>query len=80
MVEIKSVFKHELVPKHEILNEGEAKEMLEVIKTSPSKLPKILSTDPAAVELGARPGNIIRVIRRSPTAGETKYYRVVIRG
>ncbi|MYB30536.1 MAG: DNA-directed RNA polymerase subunit H, partial [Cenarchaeum sp. SB0663_bin_5] len=35
-------------------------------------------TDPAIVGLGVRPGDMIRILRKSPTAGESIYYRYVV--
>ena len=74
-----SILEHELVPKHEVLSSEEAEEILRKYRVSPQQLPQILNTDPAVRELGAKPGDIIRIIRKSPTAGETVYYRVVVR-
>lgn len=72
------ITKHELVPKHEILTEEEKKELLEKLKASLSDLPKIKMNDPAIKHLNPKPGDIVRIYRKSPTAGETVYYRVVI--
>jgi len=44
------------------------------------QLPHILSTDPAIKAIGAKPGSIIKVVRKSLTAGEAIVYRYVIRG
>jgi DNA-directed RNA polymerase subunit H len=41
-------------------------------------LPRIQTKDPAARVLGARPGQVIRVERESPTAGVAFYYRLVV--
>jgi len=73
------VFEHVLVPKHEILSREEAEELLRRYKIKPYHLPKIKDTDPAVKALGAKPGDIIKIIRRSPTAGEAVYYRFVVR-
>jgi len=42
------------------------------------ELPKIFSTDPAIRHLNVKKGDVIKITRKSPTAGETIYYRVVI--
>jgi DNA-directed RNA polymerase subunit H len=34
--------------------------------------------DPAAKEIGAKVGDIIRIVRRSPTARQSIFYRLVI--
>lgn len=71
---------HVLVPKHEILSEEEAREVLERYKISPHQLPLIKSSDPAAQSIGAKPGDILRITRKSPTAGKAIAYRYVIEG
>ena len=75
-----NVFNHVLVPKHEILSEKEKEELLKRYKIKPYHLPKIKDTDPAVRALGAKPGDIIKIVRKSPTAGEAVYYRFVVRG
>jgi len=42
-----------------------------------SKLPKILKSD-SALPQGAKIGDVIRITRKSATAGVSIYYRVVI--
>jgi len=71
-------FVNELVPKHEILSEEEKQKLLEKFNISLKQLPKILVTDPCAKALGAKPGDVIKITRKSPTAGEYYYYRVVV--
>ncbi len=73
-----NLFDHELVPKHILLNEEEAKEVLNKYDIEKEMLPKIKESDPAVKEIGAKPGDIIKIIRESYTAGETEFYRVVI--
>lgn len=68
---------HELVPTHEIMSEGEVKQLLKELEISQTNLPKIFSTDPQAVKLGARPGQILR-IKRHDGASEYLYYRIVV--
>ncbi len=68
---------HILVPKHEILDEASAKEVLMKYGVDRSKLPKIKKNDSALPE-GAQVGDVIKIMRDSPTAGVSLYYRVVI--
>jgi DNA-directed RNA polymerase subunit H len=69
---------HVLVPKHEILSKEKAREVLERYKIFPHQLPLIKSSDPAAKAIGAKPGDILRITRNSPTAGRAIIYRYVI--
>lgn len=72
--------KHELVPKHIILNEQEKEEVLKGYGISLRQLPRILVSDPVIKLLNGKLGDVVKIIRKSHTAGETVYYRVVIRG
>uniref|UniRef100_A0A7C5U705 DNA-directed RNA polymerase subunit Rpo5 n=1 Tax=Caldiarchaeum subterraneum TaxID=311458 RepID=A0A7C5U705_CALS0 len=68
---------HVLVPKHEVLSPREADELLARLGVSRDKLPYILPSDPMVKRLKAKVGDIIKITRRSQTAGEAVYYRVV---
>ncbi|MGB6628883.1 MAG: DNA-directed RNA polymerase subunit H, partial [Nitrososphaeraceae archaeon] len=48
--------------------------------TKPSQLPYIMITDKGIEDLDVRPGDIIKITRKSPTAGESVYYRYVVEG
>ena len=41
-------------------------------------LPKIKSKDPVVKAIGAKAHDVLEVTRKSGTAGETKYYRIVV--
>ncbi len=72
------ISKHELVPEHIVLSEEEANELLKKLNITKSQLPKILASDPMVKKIKAKPGDIIKIVRKSPTAGVYYYYRVVI--
>ncbi|MBD3313441.1 DNA-directed RNA polymerase subunit H [Candidatus Woesearchaeota archaeon] len=74
------VSKHILVPKHAKLSDKEKKEVLERYNASERELPKILQSDSGIMNLNASAGDVIKITRDSPTAGEITYYRVVING
>ena len=74
------VFKHRLVPKHEVLSKEEAEEVLKKYHAKPHQLPWIKASDPIAIILGAKPGDIVKVTSRSPTAGVYVHYRYVVEG
>lgn len=71
------ISKHRLVPAHSKLSESEKKELLQKYNIDAKDLPKILKKDPAIAHLGVKAGEIIKVERQSPTAGNTIYYRAV---
>ncbi len=71
---------HIFVPEHVILTPEEAKEVLKRYNAKPEQFPYILSTDPVIKEIGAKPGDLIKIIRKSETAGEAIYYRYVVEG
>ncbi len=74
------LFSHELVPKHVIASDEEVNMLLGHYGIKKSQLPRILRDDPAAKLLGAKPGQVIRIERKSPTAGKSIYYRLVVEG
>lgn len=69
---------HIYVPKHEIMTKKEAKEVLERFHTKPTEMPLIYVTDPAIKGLGVKPGDMIKITRKSGTAGESVYCRYVV--
>ncbi|ASI99972.1 DNA-directed RNA polymerase subunit H [Thermococcus celer] len=72
------IFAHELVPEHRILSEEETKELLRRYRIQISQLPQIKASDPAVVALGAKPGDVLEIKRKSRTAGYYYYYRLVV--
>jgi len=79
-----SVMSHQLVPTHILLNEKEEHEVLTKYKATKDCLPKIRRSDPCVQSLEAkageeiRPGRVIKIIRKSDTAGIYVTYRVVV--
>jgi DNA-directed RNA polymerase subunit H len=69
---------HVLVPKHEILSEEEKKDTLAKFNATEEQFPFLFSSDPVVREIGAKPGDMVRISRVSDTAGETTYYRFVV--
>jgi len=69
---------HVYVPKHEIMTINEAEDVLKKFNCMPTELPLIFVNDPAIIGLGIKPGDMIRITRKSPTAGESIYYRYVV--
>lgn len=73
-----NVFEHQLVPKHRLLPKEEAEKILAQYRVKPYQLPRLFDTDPAAKALGAKSGDILEIVRASPTAGKILYYRHVV--
>jgi DNA-directed RNA polymerase subunit H len=69
---------HVYVPKHEILNKKDAEQVLKNYNCNPTDLPFIFVSDPAIVGLGVKPGDMIKITRKSGTAGKSIYYRYVV--
>ena len=69
---------HVYVPKHEIMSKKEAEEILKKYNCKPTEMPFIFVNDPAIIGLGVKPGDMIKITRKSPTAGESTYYRYVV--
>lgn len=80
MVRKVKILEHELVPKHEVLSPEEALKVLKKLGITPDKLPWIRASDPVARAIRAKPGDIVKITRKSLTAGETVVYRYVVPG
>lgn len=72
-----NIMEHVLVPKHDVIVDEQ--EIQNILKSyhlkSRLQLPLILKTDPVARFLALKPGNIVRITRPSPSAGEYVFYR-----
>ena len=72
------VLLHELVPKHKLLTKKETLDLLEKYQISIIDLPQILEKDPVAIAIGAKEGDVVKIIRDSSTTVKTiNYYRYV---
>jgi len=71
---------HRKVPAHRILNAEERTAFLEKfhIRDPDTQMPLIDSQDMMARWIGAKPGDIVEIIRKSETAGNTPYYRLCV--
>lgn len=72
------ITKHVLVPKHTKLSEKDLKVLLEKYSITVDNLPVILKTDPAIQHLNVEDGDVVKIERKSPTAGKTVFFRRVI--
>ena len=69
---------HVLVPKHEIITEKEKEEIFKKYNLTTDQLPKILIDDPVCGTIGAKPGQVLKITRKSHTAEEAISYRFVV--
>ena len=72
------IFEHALVPLHEILTKEERDEIAEKYHAEPYQFPWVKSTDPISIIIGAKPGDVVKVIQKSETAGRYEGYRYVV--
>ncbi|MBU7044304.1 MAG: DNA-directed RNA polymerase subunit H [Theionarchaea archaeon] len=70
---------HEIVPEHIKLEEEEVKELLCNYNITKDKLPLIKVTDPIVKAIGAKPGQVLKIIRKQSPAGEAIAYRLVVK-
>ncbi|MET1101516.1 MAG: DNA-directed RNA polymerase subunit H [Pyrodictiaceae archaeon] len=73
-----NILEHELVPRHELVPPEEAIKIIKELGVRPEQLPWIRASDPIARLIGAKPGDLVRIYRKSPTAGEIIVYRYVV--
>tara|TARA_Y100000310_G_scaffold336368_1_gene420682 strand:- start:1231 stop:1476 length:246 start_codon:yes stop_codon:yes gene_type:complete len=69
--------KHILIPKHVKVSDKEKSQILKKYNSDLKDFPRVVKTDAAVEKLGVKAGDIIKITRSSPTAGEAIFYRVV---
>lgn len=75
---------HNLVPEHHLLSEKETAAILEELRVEKEQLPKVKRSDPCIqflernLDVEIEEGRVVKVVRRSPTAGVFVAYRVVV--
>ncbi|MFW9864862.1 MAG: DNA-directed RNA polymerase subunit H [Candidatus Thorarchaeota archaeon] len=72
------VLLHRFVPQHLLLTKEESQNLLEKFKIEITDLPQMFEKDPVAIAIGAKEGDIVRIIRESHTTVRSiDYYRYV---
>ncbi|MES2339218.1 MAG: DNA-directed RNA polymerase subunit RpoH/Rpb5 C-terminal domain-containing protein [Pseudomonadota bacterium] len=71
---------HAAVPAHRIMAPAECDALYATERLTRDDLPTIYASDPAAIWIGARAGEVVEIVRYSATAGRAVTYRRVERG
>ena len=72
------VLLHELVPKHYLLTKEQSQNLLEKYQINISNLPQMFEKDPVSIAIGAKEGDIVKIVRESHTTVKyIDYYRYV---
>jgi len=72
------VLLHKFVPQHVLLTKEESLKLLDKYQIDFSDLPQIFEKDPVAIAIGAKEGDIVKVVRESNTTVKSvNYYRYV---
>ena len=72
------VLLHKYVPKHVLLTKEESQNLLDKYQIEVNDLPQMFEKDPVAVAIGAKEGDIVKIIRDSNTTVKSvNYYRYV---
>jgi DNA-directed RNA polymerase subunit H len=72
------IFQSNLVSKHELLNAEERSELMKRLNIKLKQLPRMKRDDSGVAKLNAKRGDVVRIVRKSLSAGEYYYYRVVV--
>ncbi len=72
------VLLHDLVPQHILLTKEETQDLMDKYQITVIDLPQMFEKDPIAIAIGAKEGDVIKIIRNSRTTVKSvDYYRYV---
>ncbi|MBC7121184.1 MAG: DNA-directed RNA polymerase subunit H [Candidatus Methanosuratus sp.] len=71
---------HELVPQFRIMAKEEIEQLRKSLGVRKEDLPWMLKSDPVSKAIGAKPGDVVEIVRKSPVAGRSVAYRYVVPG
>lgn len=72
-----NITESEYVPRHIIMSKDESAKVLEEMQINETDLPRAKHSDPVIRYLGGRSGQVVKIIRKSETTGESFYYRLI---
>jgi len=70
---------HTLVPKHSKLSKDEIEELCKRYRITVKDLPRIQYKDAAIATMNVKENDVVKIERKSPTAGLSVFYRRVSR-
>lgn len=69
---------HKFVPQHVLLTKEESQKLLQKYRIDVNDLPQMFEKDPVAIAIGAKEGDIVKIVRKSNTTVKSvDYYRYV---
>jgi len=74
-----SVIEHVMVPEHHVMTREEVDDLLLKYKINYDQLPKIYHDDPAVKTIDGKVNDVIRIVRKSQTAGRAESFRMVVK-
>ncbi len=74
------ILSHELVPRFTILTKDEVEELRRLYGIRKEDLPWIRKSDPVCKAIGAKPGEVLKIERKSQVAVSSVAYRYVVPG
>jgi len=72
------IFGHSLVSTAEIVDGEDKQKLIETYHAQPFQFPWVKVDDPVSIILGAEPGDVIKIMAKSQTAGLSESYRYVV--
>ena len=72
-----NILNHSAVPKHDMLSADEIEDIFPDVDYDISQVPKIKVSDPVSEAIGAEEGQVLKITRKSETAGIFVTYRLV---